>query len=147
TDLVRRNSEAAAKQLRSSSTGFRETLDLNGIRVDVLRLKHNGRKPDLNVGYIVHLGGKKILHVGDALNTVENFRRFELAKEKIDVALLPYWYAMSEEGIAIVREQVRAANVIFIHVPPAELTEARALTSQHFPAARILEKPLDSKCY
>ncbi len=147
TDLVRRHSEVMAKQLRPSSTEFRETLHLNGIRVDVLRLYHNGRKPDMNVGYIVHLGGKKILHAGDALNTAENFRRFDLPKEKIDLALLPYWYAMSDEGIAVVREQVKAANVMFIHVPPGEMAEGRATTSKHFPASRILEKPLDSACY
>jgi len=147
TELVRRHSEASARQLRSASTEFRETLDLNGIRVDVLRLYHNGRKPDLNVGYIVHMGGKKILHVGDALNTLENFRRFDLPKERIDVALLPYWYAMSEEGIRIVREQVKATNLIFIHVPPGEIAEARAITSKHFPASRILEKPLEDSCY
>lgn len=147
TDLVRQHSEAATKQLRSSSTEIREALDLNGIRVDVLRLHHNGRKPDLNVGYVVHLGGKKILHVGDALNTLENFRRFDLPKEKIDLALLPYWYAMSDEGIRIVREQVKAANVIFIHVPPAEVAQTRVLTSKHFPGSQILEKPFESRCY
>jgi len=146
TDLVRQHSQATAKQLRPSATEFRETLDLNGIRVDVLRLYHNGRKPDLNVGYIVHLAGKKVLHVGDALNTEDNFRRFDLHKEKIDVALLPYWYAMSDEGIRIVRDQVKAAQVIFIHVPPGEMAEARAVTGKHFPASRILEKPLDSAC-
>ncbi len=147
TDLVRRHSEAAAKQLRPSSTEFRETLNLNGVRVDVLRLSHNGRRPDLNVGYIVHLGGKKILHVGDALNTVENFRRFELPRENIDVAMMPYWYAMSEEGIRIVRERVKAAQVIFVHVPPEEMAEVRAVTRKHFPASQILEQPQDSVCY
>ncbi|MCI0355591.1 MAG: MBL fold metallo-hydrolase [Acidobacteria bacterium] len=147
TELVRQHSEATAKQLRSSSTEFRETLALNGIRVDVLRLYHNGRKPDLNVGYIVHLGGRKILHVGDSLDTVENFQRFELAREQIDVALLPYWYAMSEKGIRIIREEVKAAKVIFIHVPPGEMAEVRAVTSKHFPASQILERPLEEKCY
>lgn len=147
TALVQKQAAAPEKQLRASSTDSRESLELNGIRVGVLRLFHNGRKADLNVGYILHLGGKKVLHVGDALDTVENFRRFELASEKLDVALLPYWYAMSEEGIAIVRDHVKAANVIFIHVPPAEADEVRAVTSKHFPASTILEKPLARSCY
>ena len=44
-----------------------------------------------NMGHIIRLGGKKLLHVGDADTSIENFEKFNLDEEQIDIAFLPDW--------------------------------------------------------
>jgi L-ascorbate metabolism protein UlaG (beta-lactamase superfamily) len=71
-----------------------------GIKIKFLGLRPSGErfKEIQNLGCVIEIGGKKILHIGDADMTAENFSLFNLSHEKIDVAFIPYWYLMSSDG-------------------------------------------------
>ena len=69
------------------------------------------------------IGGKKLLHIGDADMTAENFSAFDLSKEKIDVAFIPYWFLLSENGRALVREQFAPKTIVAVHISPDEAEE------------------------
>src|SRR5437879_2535473 len=58
----------------------RQSLQENGVRIDVLGLRHGGEEFHVvqNLGYVVHLGSWTLLHVGDADATEENHRNFNL---------------------------------------------------------------------
>jgi L-ascorbate metabolism protein UlaG (beta-lactamase superfamily) len=120
--------------------GAEKELVFGDIRVTVLELPHarGARTRVTNLGYLVSMGGKRFLHVGDADMSAESFARFRLPARKIDVAFIPYWYLQSEEGRRLVREHIGAAQLVAFHVPPSEHTRVAKQVRAHFPDALVL---------
>ncbi len=139
---------APPDRVRSSATEGRESFELNGVRIDMLRLSHGqGRSADLNVGYVIHLGGMKIFHTGDAWYDPKNFERVNLPAEKVDVALVPFWYLDSETtGMDVIRE-LAPKHVVLIHVPPSEWPQTKEAAEKKLPGAVLLDKPLAAHCF
>ena len=71
----------------------RTELIFPNVKVSILRLWHSGHlRTTENLGYLLTVNGKKLLHVGDADMSAENFEPYKLNNESIDVAFLPFWY-------------------------------------------------------
>lgn len=115
--------ESIRSQIREYTPEWKQKkhFDIYGINVTVLGLKHGSDRFwwVKNLGHLVEIGGKKLFQFGDADMTVENFAAFELPKEKIDVAFVPYWYFLSDAGRKLVREQIAAKTYVAVHIPPA----------------------------
>jgi L-ascorbate metabolism protein UlaG (beta-lactamase superfamily) len=109
----------------------RQSLRVNGVGIDVLGLRHGGEEFHAvqNLGYVVCLGRWTLLHVGDADATEENLRSFNLQQEGIDVAFLPFWYLLTPEGQALVREHIRPKHIIAVHIPHASVSELHKATA------------------
>lgn len=124
-------------------------LNIGGIDLKVLGLRHGGQQFGWvqNLGYVVDLNGRKILHIGDADMTEENFSTFNLAQEGIDVAFIPYWFFLSSNGRSIVREQIRPKYVVAVHIPPAEAEEVSKQIKALYPEAITLTKILETKAF
>ncbi len=126
----------AARVLSTTPAYNQKTrLTVAGIPIEAVRLRHGQFE---NTGFLITLAGKTILHVGDADAEVVNFAAFGLGKQKIDVALIPYWYFLSDEGKRVVRERISAAKLIAIHIdiekPDGELRRSLAQIRGEFPA-------------
>ena len=131
-NAVRRNFagyDRISSQIREVTPAWkqRQTLQVGGVGIDVLGLRHGGEEFHAvqNLGYVVRLGHWTLLHVGDADATEENFKSFNLQREGIDVAFLPFWFLMTPEGQALVREYVRPKHIIAVHVPSASRSELK----------------------
>jgi L-ascorbate metabolism protein UlaG (beta-lactamase superfamily) len=124
-------------------------LSLDGIRVKFLGLRHGGErwKEIQNLGHVIEIGGKKLLHIGDADMTAENFAAFNLAAEKIDIAFIPYWFLASANGRALVKEQFNPKHIIAVHIPPAEATEVTEQLKKDLPDAVAFTRMLEERSY
>ena len=118
--------------------------DVNGLPVAVVRLDHNPSRnfPNEHVGQAVRLGGRLVLHVGDADPKAENFRGAE-PLAPVDVAIVPYWYLVSDAGRAIVRDQLRARQVIAVHIEPEKAERIEADVTRAWPGARVFKRQGD----
>ena len=87
---------------------------VDGIQVDAIRLKHGDW---VNTAFLIHIGGKKILHLGDTGGLVANLDAVDLEKERIDVAFVPYAYFFTEEGVRVLREHIAAKELVAFHIP------------------------------
>ena len=81
----------------------RTQLTVNGIDLEAMPLPH-GDAP--NLGFIINVGGYRLLHVGDLgadslTTTLEPLQFYGLADEHIDVIFLPYHYMQGEEQRAV----------------------------------------------
>lgn len=96
--------------------------DQDGIKVRFLGLRHaNAQYIGIqNLGHLIEMGGKKLLHIGDADMTAENFAAFNLSKENIDVAFIPYWFLLSEDGRKLVKEQFNPKQIVAVHISPGD---------------------------
>lgn len=127
TDLLAKEwpagSQESARILSSTpAPNQKARVTVDGVPIDVMRLKHGNWE---NTAFLIHLGGKKILHLGDSDGEISNFDAFDLEKEQIDVAMVPYWYFLYDEGMQVLREHIRARQVIAFHIPADTSTDAR----------------------
>jgi L-ascorbate metabolism protein UlaG (beta-lactamase superfamily) len=128
----------------------RIVFDRDGIKVTLLGMKHGS--PDRhwwikNLGHIIEIGGKKLFHFGDADNTVENFASFNLAGEKIDIAFIPYWFLLNENGRKLVRETITAKHNIAVHISPASAEADAANVKKLYPGVDAFTKMLEERSY
>jgi len=109
---------------------------LPGINLSVFELSH-GIKNIQNLGHILEIKGKKILHVGDAAFTKSEFSKVKITKENIDIAILPYWYLIEKNVKEKLTKWINPKHIIASHVPPAEGDELKKNILKLFPDAVV----------
>ncbi len=141
--------QAIRSRVTAATPPWRERVAMKvaGIDFEILGLRHGtGRHATIqNLGHIIKLGGKKLLHVGDANTSVENFEKFNLDEEGIDIAILPDWFLLYSEGQTIVREHIKPKQIIAVHVSPSNGEKVAAQVRQAFPGAVAFTTMLEKK--
>lgn len=93
-----------------------------GVRVEIARLPHNpARTQPENLAHVVRLGGRTLIHVGDAYARPEQIAAAGLANRDFDVGLLPYWYWEEKDFAPALRALSGRRGNVALHVPPAEI--------------------------
>ncbi|MCH9007258.1 MBL fold metallo-hydrolase [candidate division KSB1 bacterium] len=124
---------------------FSNEIDIDGIRVKVLGMKHGSAKfaSLQNMGYVIKIGKYTFLHIGDADGSEENFESFHLNLEGIDFAFMPYWFLTYKPFNKIVDEYILTGRIIAVHIPPEELDQVRKKILATYPNAIIFSKPME----
>jgi L-ascorbate metabolism protein UlaG (beta-lactamase superfamily) len=119
-----RDIPASRTQARAVGSGERRREVVNGVPVEILGVTHgSGRNESVeHRGYIVEIGGRRVLHLGDTQFTEAEFSRLRLDTARIDVALLPAW-ALTEER-AIVERWIKPRQIVAIHMQANDLAGA-----------------------
>jgi L-ascorbate metabolism protein UlaG (beta-lactamase superfamily) len=117
--------------------------------VTFLNLRHAGEENQdvQNIGHLIEMGGVKILHVGDAEPTADNFAAYGLPAREIDVALVPYWYFSNEQSQRVLLEQIRPRQVITFHIPEREKQQFTTAMQENFPDVVIFQEPLEKRSF
>jgi L-ascorbate metabolism protein UlaG (beta-lactamase superfamily) len=132
------------------SVGARTTTRVSGIDLVVLGVGHgSGRHSGIqNLGHVVTVGGRKFLHLGDAATEDRTiFEKLRLHQDGIDVAFLPIWFLTEPDGQAIVRDLIRPREIVAVHMPAGEATDARARAQRDFPTAAFFTTLLERRRY
>ena len=125
----------------------RQSMKLAGIDVDFLSVGHgSGRHAVIqNLGHVITIGGKKVLHVGDAEITPEIFDAFDLETKGIEIAILPYWFLTSKTGPPLIEQHIRPKHLIAVHVGPAEGEQVTRDVKKNFPNADVFTTMLEKR--
>lgn len=90
----------------------------NGISVRLFRTLHSGDlESPHNLMYLIKMNGRTIFHEGDSDGKLSSFKNFSLDKEKIDLALVHFWFPLNPEGERIIQEILKPGHVGLIHLP------------------------------
>ncbi|HEX7175711.1 MAG TPA: MBL fold metallo-hydrolase [Pyrinomonadaceae bacterium] len=119
-----------------------------GVDFEILGLGHGSERHGSiqNLGHLIKLGGRKLLHVGDADTSAEIFEKFNLDEEGIDIAFLPYWFLLGDAGQTVVREHIKPKHIVAVHLP----TDAEKVAGQIrkiFPDAAVFTTMLEKRHY
>ena len=87
------------------------------------------------------------MHIGDADTAVENFEKFNLDEEGIDVAFLPTWFLLGSDGRTVVREHIKPKHIIAVHISPSETKTIATQIKQAFPNAIAFTTMLEKRNY
>jgi L-ascorbate metabolism protein UlaG (beta-lactamase superfamily) len=114
---------------------------LGGVELAVLDLPHNPTpsRRVANVGFLLDLGGFRILHVGDADPDPARFDPHRLSQRAVDVAIVPFWFLTSADDA--VRRSIGARLWVATHVPPADTAAVRREVRARIPGALVLTAP------
>jgi L-ascorbate metabolism protein UlaG (beta-lactamase superfamily) len=138
--------------------GERVTLTHRGINLQVLNVHHGRNRPIENLGLIWEIGGKKFLHIGDSMANAADFKSYEVLKDKIDFAFLPYWYFMDEDYKKAVREFIKPRFIVLMHIPDSSTNDEFinkvggwqkwfAQVKSEFPNAIIFDRQMEKKSF
>ena len=132
---------------RTMAPGTRRRDVVNGVTVELLGLPHGGRRHQRveHLGYIVELGGRRVLHVGDTDTSEETFASFRLDTARIDVALLPSWMVVDDEGRRVIQRWIRPRQVVAFHVGEGEGSRTTRDVAAALPSAITFFRSLDAR--
>jgi L-ascorbate metabolism protein UlaG (beta-lactamase superfamily) len=132
---------------RTTSPGMRRREVVNGISIELLGLPHGGRPAVEHLGYIVELGGRRVLHLGDTDFSAETFAPFRLDTLGIDVALIPEWALLHAPSRAVVQRWIRPRQIVAIHVGEGDGVRVERALQRVLPAAVTFSRPLESRTW
>jgi L-ascorbate metabolism protein UlaG (beta-lactamase superfamily) len=131
---------------RTTAPGTRRREVVNGVSVEMLGLPHGGARHSAveHLGYIVELGGRRVLHVGDTEIAETSFAPFRLDTARIDVALLPQWMVTAAEGRRVIERWIRPRQVVAFHVADGEAENAARAVRATLPGAVTFGRSLET---
>ncbi len=112
--------------------GERAAYRVAGLEVELLRLPHGpARSMPENLAHVVQIGGRTLIHVGDARASGEDLARAGLQGRRFDVALLPFWYWGSPAWSAALEALTGRLGSVALHRPPGDPPPTRREGSPH----------------
>lgn len=132
---------------RTTVPGTRRREVVGGIPVELLGLPHGGwrhRRVE-HLGYLVELGGRRVLHLGDTDISEATFAPFRLDTARVDVALVPSWMVTSREGVRVIERWIRPRQVVAFHVGEDDAEQVTRAVRAALPGAITFVRSLDTR--
>jgi L-ascorbate metabolism protein UlaG (beta-lactamase superfamily) len=132
--------------------GVRIPFSHAGIEITMILL-HHGRNRQIkitNLGFIIGIGGKKFLHMGDSEVILSELNIYHLPEENIDVAFVPYWYFTSNKYKPALQKGIGAQQIIPMHLilvdgGPQERQRIMESISSQFPTAILFLEEMEKR--
>ena len=131
------------------SAGERQLQTAAGIELEILGLPHGGPQRDIveNLGYVITLGGQRILHVGDAAIEASSYQPLGLGTRGIDIFLAPFWFLSGQKEAAFVRQWIRPRRQIGIHTQIDDPAQIQQQITAQFQGALMFSNQLGKNIY
>ncbi|MDY8137339.1 MBL fold metallo-hydrolase [Aquimarina sp. 2201CG5-10] len=140
------NFRAYNKRIHTVTTSdyIKRTTNVGDLKITGFKINHAGKRHLAveNVGYIVDIKGKKILHVGDTnwLEEINLFDQLELIKEEIDIAILPYWMLLHEDATKLIKKHINPKQLVATHISPRIKKQELRELKKRYPKVYFLTK-------
>jgi len=118
-------------------------LEHAGITVESFFVSHgSGRFAKVhNLGHIVTIGKKRILHLGDAELDEGAFGPVRTFARNIDIACVPYWWLLTRAGREFVAQTFPKAHLIAVHIEPGKADKIAEALRRWLPDAVAFTEP------
>ena len=113
---------------------------LSGIQVGFIPFSHEASEfyPEMVLGHLIHLGGKKILVAGDAAMQPDNWQPYGLQSQGIDLALVPFWLFKEEATRTLLQKHVAPKKIVVVQIPSHQVQETIQQFSAQLPDVVLL---------
>lgn len=118
-------------------------IEAAGVRVEAFPLEHGQTQ---NMAYAISMGGRTLIHVGDAEPTKVNFDRL-LTKQRPHVAFVPFWWLLDQESRAFVTERWKPQQVAAFHFGATDAREAAERVRRAVQGVWLCVRPGESRSY
>lgn len=95
---------------------------IKGMNITSISLLHDGKEYEdvKNLAYLIHMGGRRILHLGDAMPAEENYTNLNLAEEDIDLLIAAFPYVSIPRGRQVIKGHIKPKKIAAVHLPCRE---------------------------
>lgn len=138
-----KNFSSIQKRVTGLKPAGRDTLSGLSYPVIALNIPHTYQQRHhavQNIGYIIEIAGKKILHVGDMDADNDVLESLNLLQDKIDIAILPLWMMYDADNRHLVEQWIKPKTVIITHVYSGEKESELIEFEQSIPGSVIFYK-------
>ena len=145
--------KARARAVKPSPSKFVRLPEFGLTVVDM----HHGmdrRPPTQNHGFVLELGGLRILHMGDTEVTAEELEELDLGGP-IDLAFVPGWYLDAQPWKGALDETIQPKKIVVMHLAPGWVDGHSNFQKQSrdrvgrvrsaYPQAIVFERPLEQR--
>jgi L-ascorbate metabolism protein UlaG (beta-lactamase superfamily) len=131
---------------RTQPPGSRRRMLVNDVPVDLIGLPHGGRRHRHveHLAFVVELGGRRVLHLGDAELTEETLAPFGLDTMRIDVALIPYWAVTDGDTRRVIERWIRPGRMAAFHIADGDTAGVRRDLAESAPRAHLFTRRLET---
>jgi L-ascorbate metabolism protein UlaG (beta-lactamase superfamily) len=122
-----------------------EQYEINGVPVTVFHTRHfnqfgNDFSGVANLAYLVELGGKKILHVGDFDYAQDNITALGLQAGEVDVIIMPTFNTLiSTQTFDLIENLLAPTHIVAAHFQSGAVSSQRAQVLNLVPNAVIFD--------
>ena len=123
-----------------------QAADLGWVKVRPLPIPHGPtRRAVGHAAWLVTLDGTTALHLGDTQSEPATWRAAGVPEAGVDLALVPYWYALEEGRLEAAMALLKAGRVVLFHTSldaaDRGWTETSRRLRERFPQVRTPVKP------
>ena len=124
-----------------------QQIEVNGVSLTVYHTRHfnqfgNDFSNEINLSYLVELGGRKILHLGDFDYAADNIQALGLAPGELDAVIMPTFNTLiSAANFALISDLLAPGTIIAAHLQSAQLSSERNRVLNLLPDAVIFDSP------
>jgi L-ascorbate metabolism protein UlaG (beta-lactamase superfamily) len=119
------------------------TVEAGAARVDAISLVHG---PTQNLAYRIAMGGRVLMHLGDAETTAENFERLA-ALPAPDVLLTPFWWLLDAKARAFLTGRWKPRAIVALHFGSNDAAESAPKIRQEMPQVWVATAAGESRVY
>lgn len=124
-----------------------EPVDLGWVQVRPLAIPHGPTvHPVGHAAYLVTLDGTTALHLGDTQSDPATWGAAGVPAAGVDLALVPYWYALDRARFEALLGVLRAGTVVLLHTPRQDGDGWAAVSRElqdGYPQVRVPRAPGD----
>jgi L-ascorbate metabolism protein UlaG (beta-lactamase superfamily) len=126
---------AIEQRIKNAGPGLKQvsTFKIDGITIQSIKIIHgNPRKFKhiANNGYLINLKGKKLFHPGDGKLNESYLKQFNLGKNGIFIAFIPYWELYTPSTYKAIQTYLKPKYITAIHIPPQQVEDVKKELSQ-----------------
>jgi L-ascorbate metabolism protein UlaG (beta-lactamase superfamily) len=134
-----------ARSLWPADGAASATLDAgSGVRVDAVPLVHGQVQ---NLAYRISMGGRTLMHLGDAGNESANYETLQKQGPPPDVLLVPFWWLIEDKAVQFLTQTWKPKNIVAIHFGANDAaTSAGKIRADH-PGVWVCTTAGESKTY
>jgi L-ascorbate metabolism protein UlaG (beta-lactamase superfamily) len=131
----------------------KQDIVINGIEITVYHLRHfnqfgNDFSGVQNFGYLVRLGGLKLLHLGDVDYATDNLQGLGLKDENVDVVFLPTFNTLIRAANRdVILDEIDPGLVIGLHFQRNFVGGESQMVLNLYPDADVFKEPLEFRRY
>ena len=119
------------------------TVEATGARVDAVPLVHRQTQ---NLAYRIEMGGRVVMHLGDAETTRENFERLA-SKPAPDVLLAPFWWLLDGAARTFLAERWKPKAIVAIHFGSNDAAVSAPRVRSELPAVWVATTVGEARSY
>ena len=113
----------------------KEEISVNAFRMDhVNQSRHHQVQ---NIGFLIEMGSRTVLHVGDTDWHDALFQRLKLPSA-IDIVILPVWMLLQQQSVEMIREYLNPRFLVVTHIDPRNVSSTLERIRSEFPEAITL---------